>query len=286
MAHLASNRERRAQELAAPGVAPARSWRERILAIMPGRRVWVPLLILALLLLVWEWAVNARVLRPVLFSPPSVIVQTIAASFANGSLTLNVGVTLLRVFAGLLLGGSVGVVVGLLMGWSRTVRDNTDPWIAAAHAIPKVAILPLLIFFLGIGEEPKIALAALVAFFPMLINTMAGVGQINPIHFQVAQNYGAGLPQLFLRVIFPGSLPLILSGLRIAFNATFVVVIAAEMVSSATGLGMIVWRSWETLQVELLWSSLVLCAFIGIIFNLVLIVAARRLVPWQVQQQV
>ena len=73
--------------------------------------------------------------------------------------------------------------MGLLMGWSRTVRDNTDPWIAAAHAIPKVALLPLLIFFLGIGEEPKIALAALVAFFPMLINTMAGVGQIQSDSF-------------------------------------------------------------------------------------------------------
>lgn len=284
MAHLASDRERRPQELAAPGITPAPH--RRIFSIVPGPRIWVPLLLVALLLLVWEWAVNVRLLAPVLFSPPTVIAQTIAVSFADGSLTLNLGVTLVRVFGGLLVGGGLGVLIGLLMGWSRTVRDNTDPWIAAAHAIPKVAILPLFIFFLGIGEEPKIALAALVAFFPMLINTMAGVGQINPIHMQVAQNYGAGLPQLFTRVIFPGSLPLILSGLRIAFNATFVVVIAVEMVSGATGLGVILWRSWETLQVELLWSSLVLCGIIGIVFNLVLILAARILVPWQVRHQV
>lgn len=286
MAHLASNRERRTQELAASGLAPAPSLRERALAILPGPRFWVPLLILAFLILVWEWAVNARLLIPVLFSPPSVIARTIGSTLANGTLALNVGVTLLRVFAGLVLGGGTGVLVGLLMGWSRTVRDNTDPWIAAAHAIPKVAILPLLIFFLGIGEEPKIALAALAAFFPMLINTMAGVGGINPIHFQVAQNYGANLPQLFLRVILPGSLPLILSGLRIAFNTTLVVVIAAEMVNGSTGLGVIVWRSWETLQVELLWSSLVLTAIIGIVFNLGLIATTKRLVPWQIQQQV
>jgi NitT/TauT family transport system permease protein len=284
MAHLASNRERRAQDPAV--VDNASPTRHIALRLLPSRRTGVTFLLLALLLLVWEWAVAARVLHPALFAPPRVIAQTIADSIADGSLALNVGVTLLRVFAGLVLGGGAGVIVGLLMGWSRAVREQTDPWIAAVHAIPKVAILPLLIFFLGIGEEPKIALAALVAFFPMLINTMAGVGQISPIHFDVAQNYGARLPQLFMRVIVPGSLPLSLSGLRIAFNATLLVVIAAEMVSGATGLGVVIWRSWETLQVELLWSSLVLSALIGITFNLCLLTATRRLVPWQVQTQV
>lgn len=284
MAHLASDRERRPQDLDPGLLAPAA--RRRVRGTLPARRVAVSLLLLALLLLVWEWAVAARVLHAALFAPPSAIAQTVVDTIADGSLTLNVGVTLLRVFVGLLLGGGAGVLVGLLMGWSRTVRDHTDPWIAAAHAIPKVAILPLLIFFLGIGEEPKIALAALVAFFPMLINTMAGVGQLNPIHLQVAQNYGAHLPQLFLRVIVPGSLPVILSGLRIAFNATLLVTIAAEMVSGATGLGVVIWRSWETLQVELLWSSLVLSALIGIVFNLCLLVLTRRLVPWQIQEQV
>lgn len=284
MAHLASNRERRAQDPAVVELAsPAH---RRALRLLPSRRTGVTFLLLAFLLLVWEWAVDARVLHPALFAPPRVIAQTIAESIADGSLALNVGVTLLRVFAGLLLGGGAGVIVGLLMGWSRPVREQTDPWIAAAHAIPKVAILPLLIFFLGIGEEPKIALAALVAFFPMLINTMVGVAQINPVHFQVAQNYGARLPQLFLRIIVPGSMPLILSGLRIAFNATLLVVIAAEMVSGATGLGVIIWRSWETLQVELLWSSLVLSALIGITFNLCLLAVTRQLVPWQAQTQV
>lgn len=286
MAHLASNRERRSQELAASDVTVAREKNVRAARRISARRAWLSLALLLLLILVWEWAIAARLLAPVLFSPPSVIAQTIAETFANGSLTRNVSVTLLRVFGGLILGGGLGVLMGLVMGWSRAVRENTDPWIAAAHAIPKVAILPLLIFFLGIGEEPKIALAALVAFFPMLINTMTGVAQINPIHFQVAQNYGARVPHLFSRVIVPGSLPLLLSGLRIAFNATFVVIIAAEMVSGATGLGVVIWQSWETLQVELLWSSLVLCAGIGIAFNLFLVWLTHWLVPWQMQQSV
>lgn len=285
MAHLASNRERRAGEFAAPRIAVAPGSSTRAPAV-GGRRLAVSLLVFLLLLLAWEWGVAARVLHPVLFSSPVVIVDTIAKGLTDGSLTLNLGATLGRVLLGLLLGGGTGVVLGLMMGWSRTLRENTDPWIAAAHAIPKVAILPLLIFFLGIGEEPKIMLAALVAFFPLLINTMAGVGQITPIHFQVARNYGARLPQLFARVILPGSLPLILSGLRIAFNTTLLTVIAVEMVSGSNGLGVVIWRSWETLQVELLWSSLVVSALIGITFNFALLYLTRRLVPWQGQQQV
>lgn len=284
MAHLASDRERRAQDPATSSLAAPRSLPARVSSLAPPR-LWLPPLLVLLLLLAWEGAVGARVLNPVLFAPPSVIAQTIAASLADGSLALNVGATLTRVLVGLLLGGGAGVAMGMFMGWSRAVRETTDPWIAAAHAVPKVAILPLLIFFLGIGEEPKIALAALVAFFPMLINTMAGVGQINPVHFQVAQNYGARLPQLFTRVILPASLPLVLSGLRIAFNATLLVIIAAEMVNGATGLGRIIWQSWETLQVENLWSSLVLSALIGIVFNLLLLRLTRRLVPWQSRHQ-
>ncbi len=286
MAHLASNRERRAAELAAPSITPARWVSTRNVRYIPQWRVWVSLLLVALLLLVWEAAVAVRVLPSFLFAPPSIIAQTIASGLADGSLALNVAATLGRVFLGLLIGGGAGVIVGLLMGWSRALRENTDPWIAAAHAIPKVAILPLLIFFLGIGEEPKITLAALVAFFPMLINTMAGVGQITPIHFQVAKNYGAHVPQLFWRVILPGSLPLILSGLRIAFNTTLLTMIAIEMVSGSSGLGVVIWQSWQTLQVEQLWSSLAVSALIGIIFNFLLLAVTRWLVPWQVQQQV
>lgn len=283
MAHLASNRERRSQELAAPGIISSPGWSTRTLHSPQLRRYGVSLLVLLLLLLLWEGAVAVRLLPPVLFSPPSVIAITVFSSILDGSLGATLAITLWRVLLSLILGAGAGIGVGVLMGWSRTVRENVDPWIAAAHSIPKIALLPLFIFFLGIGDEPAIVLGALVAFFPMLINTMTGVAQINPIHFQVAANYGARLPQQFVRVILPGSLPMILSGLRIAFNATFITIIAVEMVHGSKGLGVVIWQAWETLQVELLWSSLVLSAFIGIVFNLLLVLVNRRLVPWQTQ---
>ena len=105
------------------------------------------------------------------------------------------------------------------MGFSPRVRVAVDPLVAAAHAIPKIAVLPILMILLGLGEAPKIAVVAAAAFFPLLISTMAGVRQISPIHFEVAHGYGASAPRIFWRVLVPGSLPQILSGTRLAFNA-------------------------------------------------------------------
>lgn len=275
MAHLESDRERRSPELAASGIKTPSRWR------VPALYAWLSPLLLVLLILVWQAAVDNRLLSPVLFAPPTLIARTILESVQSGELLRAVGATLLRVGLGLLLGGSAAVLLGLLMGWSRAARDLIDPWVAGVYAMPKIALLPLLIFFLGIGEEPLIFLAALAAFFPLLINTMAGVGQINPIHFQVAENYGARLPQLFTRVILPGSLPSILSGLRIAFNTCFLVTIAAEMVSARIGLGYRIWSAWQTLLPEQLWSSLVVICLIGIVSNLILRELTRRMIPWQ-----
>ena len=161
-----------------------------------------------------------------------------------------------RMIPGLLLGAVPGLLLGLAMGWSRALRRALDPILMAIHPIPKIAILPLLMIFFGIGEASRIAVASVAAFFPMLISTMAGVQQINPIYFEVARNYGASPFKLFTRVILPGSLPLALSGLRLAANVTLLVTIAAEIVMADRGLGSLVWLAWETLRIELLYATL------------------------------
>jgi NitT/TauT family transport system permease protein len=151
----------------------------------------------------------------------------------------------------------------------------------AVHPIPKIAILPLLMIFLGIGEASRIAVASVAAFFPMLINTMAGVRQINPIYFEVARNYGAPPGKLFTRVVLPGSLPMALSGPRLAANVTLLVTIAAEIVMSETGLGALVWLAWETLQIEVLYATLIVVSALGISMSAGLHRMQKRLVPWQ-----
>jgi NitT/TauT family transport system permease protein len=158
-----------------------------------------------------------------------------------------------------------------------------DPFVAALHPIPKLALLPLFMVLLGVGEAPKVFLVAVAAFFPMLINTTAGVRQINPMHFDLARNYGAGMVRVLGRVVLPGSLPLILAGFRLSANLALVITIAVEMISSEVGLGALVWLSWQLLRVELLYATLVVTALLGIGLSFSLERLERRLAPWRPQ---
>jgi len=122
-------------------------------------------------------------------------------------------------------------------------------------------------------------------FFPMLINTMAGVRQISPIYFEVAKNYGASLFKVLTRVVVPGSLPLVLTGTRLALNTALVLTIAVEVVAAQEGLGEMIWFAWQTLRTEELYATLIVIAALGISFNLILQRLTARLVPWQVERE-
>lgn len=240
------------------------------------------------LLLTGSWEVAARMgaLSPLLFPAPSIIGATIAHQLDDGELASSLGATLFRMLSGFVVGGAAGLILGLVMGWSRRVRGILDPFIAATNPIPKVAVLPLLMVIFGIGDVSKVIAIALAAFFPMLINTLAGVEQISPIHFEVAENYGAGPLQLFTRVLFPGSLPLIVAGARLAINVALVTTIAVELITSNVGLGAQMLLAWQTLRTELLYAALFVTALLGLGLNWTLDALARYLVPWQAEREV
>ena len=241
---------------------------------------WQAVAIGAGALLIWELAIRLGVYSGIFFPAPSAIVRSLAGSIASGSLTPHLSATLLRVGSGLLLGGGVGLALGLAMGWWRGLRTAVDPLVAAAHPIPKLTLFPLFIVLLGIGESAKIMVVAAAAFFPLAINTMAGVRQISPIYFDVARNYGASNRQIFRRVLLPGSLPLILTGVRHAANVAFLSTVGVEMVMAQTGLGSLVWLSWQVLRVEQLFATLFVIAFLGVSLNAGLNWVAWRTAPW------
>jgi NitT/TauT family transport system permease protein len=172
------------------------------------------------------------------------------------------------------------------MGWSRSLRAALDPLVAAVHPLPKIAVLPLIMIIFGIGESSKIVVIAVGTFFPMLINSMAGVRQISPIHFEVAENYGASPFKVLTRVIIPGSLPLVLAGARLALNIALLLTIAVELVSAREGLGEMIWFAWQTLRTEELYASLVVIGALGVTFNLLLQALSQRLVPWHLEREV
>jgi NitT/TauT family transport system permease protein len=238
------------------------------------------------LLLAWEWGVYRRIISPLYFPAPFFILNTIIKQMIEGPLLEHAVATLWRMFWGLLAGGLAGLVLGLAMGWSRRLRMVLDPLVAAIHPLPKIALLPLIMVIFGVGDLSCEIVIATRAFLPVRINKKAGVAQIQPIYFEVAQNYQASLFKIFLRIIWPGSLPLVLVGLRLALNTTLLLAVAVEMVGAQTGLGAMIWMAWSTMRVEEVYVSLSIILMLGILMNLLLNYADQRWVPWQVSSSI
>lgn len=220
------------------------------------------------------------IIPSIFFPPPTAIGRALIASFASGELLHHLGATLARVLPGLIIGGVPGLLAGIGMGWSPRLRAVSDPLASALHPIPKLALLPLFMVLFGIGEASRVMVIAASVFFPVLINTMAGVRQIQPAHIEAARCYGAGGATVLRHVILPGSLPLVLAGVRQAANLALLVAIAVEMMAPDAGLGALVWVSWQVLRVERLYATLLVIALLGIALNAVLERLARRYAFW------
>jgi ABC-type nitrate/sulfonate/bicarbonate transport system permease component len=230
--------------------------------------------------LIWEWSVHAGHVSALFFPAPSTIAATLRRLFVQGGLLQDVAITLYRLAVGLLIGGTTGIVMGMLMGWSTRLRTVAEPFVAGLHPLPKSALLPLLLMLMGLGDRPRLALIALAAFFPLLINTMNSVRSIDPAYLDVAANYGAHGFSLFRRVIVPASLPGILTGARIALNTALTITITVELLTSHDGLGARVWMAWQTMRTENLYAVLIIIVVIGIVTSQLLVLLARWLMPW------
>lgn len=244
-----------------------------------------PLACVVIALVLWEWSARHGIITALFFPAPTTIVATLGKWMVNGALTPHVAATLSRLGVGGCVGAAVGLGIGLLIGWSSRLRRMVDPLIAAAHPLPKMALLPLVMILFGIGETSKIVLIAVSALFPMVINTAAGVRQTPALYFEVAHNYGAGAFMVFRRVIIPGSLPMILTGLRLAVNLAFTITISTEIVAAQQGLGAIIWLAWETLRTEELYAALTVIALLGVSINGSIKILTTRLLPWQTCSQ-
>jgi NitT/TauT family transport system permease protein len=279
MEYLEKDRSRSAPELVGAGL------RGRLRLRRPRAEWAVPAVIALVILVAWEAAARLELISALIYPAPSTIAAAVIKLTIDGRLPAETASTLRRLFAGVLLGGVPGVLLGLLMGWSRRMRLVLDPFVAALHPIPKIAVLPLIMVILGVDEAPKIAVAATGAFFPMLVNTMEGVRQIHPIYFEIAQNYGASPLKLIRRVIWPASLPHMLTGLRLALNVTLLLVVAVEMVSARQGLGAMMWLAWELMRSEHVYAALLVVIAFGLGFNALIYCLTRLLVPWHPERE-
>jgi ABC-type nitrate/sulfonate/bicarbonate transport system permease component len=245
-----------------------------------GWEPWISVLIFILLLAAWEWLARTGRISTLFFPAPSRIAAGFVRMLKNGTLADSLLATLQRLFVGFVCGAVPGLFLGLAMGWSPRLRAIVDPFIAAVHPIPRLAVFPLIMIIFGIGESSKIIAIGISSFFPVLINSMTGVRELNPVYFEVARNYGASRWKTFPRINLPSTLPSVLSGIRIGINMAMVIAVAVELLSAQKGLGVLIWFAWQTFRIEDLYVSLFVTAFLGIVINILLHLITRKLVPW------
>lgn len=233
------------------------------------------------LLLLWELAVRLGMLDPRFFPAPSVILTHLVALSASGELWENTWASLRRLFWGFLLGGIPALLLGISMGLSRMLRAIIDPLVSATYPIPKSAIMPLLLLIFGLGEGSKVVMVAIGVFYPVLINSMAGVLEINKIYLDVGHNFRASRWQMFRTIALPGALPLIISGIKLGVGMGLILIAIAEMIGAKSGLGYMIWNAWEILSVETMYVGLLVIAVLGFVFSLLLNELEHFAIPWK-----
>jgi len=234
-----------------------------------------------LLLFVWEVLVRTQALDARFVPAPTTIFAAAWQMTLSGELWEHLKASLVRLVAGFLIGALPGVALGLVMGLNRYVRAALDPIVAATYPIPKIAILPLVMLALGIGEASKIAIVAIAVIYLALINTMLGVMTLDRIYFEVARNYGAPWLKLFTRVIIPGTLPHIFTGLRLSLGVSLIVIVSAEFVAAKSGIGYLIWTSWESLVIEKMFVGIIVITVLGVVFTFALKELERVMIPWR-----
>ncbi len=233
------------------------------------------------IVLLWQLAVSTRFLNPGLFPPPSEIAANFVTYASSGELATNTAWTLGRLVAGCLIGGIPGTLIGLAMGMNRWVRAYFRPVVALLYPIPKIAILPLLYFIFGTGEQAKWAAVAVGVFFLMAINTEAGVRQIDPIYLDVARAYRIRPASFYFRVLLPGALPNIYAGIKLSIGIAIVLAVASEFQLTRVGLGFAIFNAQQLLDVDRLYAALVAVSLLGCILTYGLDLSERWAIPWR-----
>ena len=249
-----------------------------------SRLLWQKALRLAspfLLLLLWEAMSRFGLLDRRFFPPPSEVIWSARSMVQDGSLAAAVLSSLRRLAIGYVSGALLGVVVGLWLGLSSWSRALFEPWLIVTYPVPKLAVYPLLVLIVGLGEAPIVLLLAIAIFYVVAINLIAGVLSIRPVILDVGRDCGASFLQLVRTVALPASMPHIFTGLELAMGIAYIVLIAAEFVGAKSGLGSVIWSSWQLFDVAPMYVAIVTISVLGYVSVLLLRLLAGVMMPWR-----
>jgi ABC-type nitrate/sulfonate/bicarbonate transport system permease component len=236
---------------------------------------------LVLVIGLWQSAGSAGWINPLFLPAPSAIAVAIWRLAASGALWQHLSYSIMRIGTGWILGTIAGVAVGFAIGLSSLARGVGITFISALFPIPKIALLPLLILWLGIGEEPKIATIALGVFFSTAISVYSGVDSVPRNLIRMAQSFNVPFHAIVRRVIWPGALPSILAGFRITASVALLLVVSAEMIGAEYGIGAFVLQAGNLMQTDQLLAGVVILSLFGLAVGRVINWLETRLLHWR-----
>lgn len=232
------------------------------------------------LLLAWEAAARVGLIEPSLLPAPSNVIATGRHLIETGELQQNLAASLRRAVTGFALGGSTGLGLGLLVGLFRWADLLFDRNIQMLRAVPFLAILPLVLVWFGVGEVGKIFLVALASLFPLYLNTVLGIRQVDPKLVEMCRVFGLRGVRLVRSAILPGALPSILNGVRLGLTTSWLALVGAESIGAAAGIGVLATNAREFLQTDIMVLVIVLYALIGLVSDLLARRLERGLLAW------
>jgi sulfonate transport system permease protein len=234
----------------------------------------------AALVIIWEVLARGGWISPQVLPAPSKVVATAIKLATTDSLLNDLGVSLLRAAAGFVIGGRIGFALGTLVGFSHVAEAAIDRSVQMIRAIPFLAVLPLVIVWLGVGEAEKIFLVALGVTFPIYINTTLGIRQVDPKLIELGRIQGLGQLDLIRRIILPGALPSILTGVRYALATAWLALVVAETIGAQSGIGFLAMDAREFLRTDVIVLTIVIYALIGVAADAIARLLERRLLAW------
>ncbi|MHB9648191.1 ABC transporter permease subunit [Weissella paramesenteroides] len=241
----------------------------------------LPWLIPVAIIIIWEVIVDAGMIDTTYVPSPSAVGSQAITLWQEGTLQQNIGISLYRATIGLLIGGTIGFTLGVANGLSRISNLLFNSTVQMVRNIPHLALIPLIIIWLGIGEPAKVTLVAIGVMFPIYINTLHGIQSIDPKLIEMGRSYQLSKWQMLTKIIFPGAMPTILMGIRYALGVMWTTLIVSETISSSSGIGYMETNAQQFLDMPTIFLAIIIYAILGKVSDWIAALLESIMLDWQ-----
>jgi sulfonate transport system permease protein len=242
--------------------------------------VYLKVLVPVTLLVLWEVACREGFLKPLILPAPTAIAKAFVVQIESGDLFRDIGISLLRIIQGYAIGAFFGLTIGILIGIFKRIDQATSVVLSFLRPIPIFAWLPVIILWLGIDEITKVIIIALGCFWPILLNVIAGIKNVDKKYLEVARILEKNRYQTLIKVVFPSALPSIFTGLRIGIGMAWMCVVAAEMIAATSGIGFLISYSREMLQPDVMFVGVFSIGIVGLIIDRIFKLLEQHFIKW------